>query len=140
MKIRKETFSVYVTEDGKRFENEDDANLYVEKIKDVKAFKISYDFDFTEGSGYKKYGYALVRTTNNHSEFLEYELYKILGNRIGFVQGVHSSNAISKSWKFDQVNFNDVDKNNIIVKVEDSMYDDSLFDDIDKRYWFSCGA
>lgn len=117
--MREVTKLVYETEDGKVFENKEDAIKYEEKYLNVKAFHVYHSPDLTEGRGYQKDDYILVHARGNHLLFAEHYCYKTFGNKVSFVMGVYGSNAITPAWSVTPCDMKKVDNNKILHKIEE---------------------
>lgn len=99
MKAETRQTTVYVASDGKEFLSESECAEHETVLKDVVYFPVRLYPDLTEGRhGPKHVGCIAVNARGNHAEFAEYAAYEIYGNKITFVQGVFSSNAITRSW------------------------------------------
>lgn len=117
--MKEVTKLVYETEDGKVFENKEDAIKYEEKFLNVKAYHIFYKPDLIEGRGLQEDGYILVHSRNNHKLFAEHFCYKEFGNKVGFVMGAYGSNAITTTWSISSCDLKSIDENKIITKIEE---------------------
>lgn len=123
--------TLYQTDDGKIFESKLEAETHEGKFKNVKAFKITYNYDWNEGRGYHSNGYVLVHTKNHHKMFVEDWCFRKFGNRIGFVMGAYGSNAVAYKWLIESCELQDVEEDKILAKLEEKFVDKIWSDDND---------
>lgn len=111
--MKKENTAVFITKDGKKFFNEQQAEQHEEALNNNRYYRVRYGPDLTETGNRLEVGYLIVKASWGHELWAEDWLYRKFGNRIAFVQGC----APTEKWTFGRVEMNQVDNEKILDSI-----------------------
>ena len=111
--MREESVTIYVTKDGKKFIDKEQAERHEKLLENTRYFKVRYNPDLNETGQLMSVGYIKVQAPWGHNLWAEDWLYEQFGNRIAFIQG----SAPTENWTYIEVDPEQVDYGKIIKSI-----------------------
>lgn len=97
--MKEKQTTTYVANDGKEFVSKSECEQYEKKLKSMQLWAVTHGPDCCEGRGYHNRTY--LKTNAAHQAEVEDYLFKTIGNKSAYVQGVR--NGYMPNWTLTKV-------------------------------------
>lgn len=116
--LKTKVTEVHITSDGKEFLNKDEALSHQKALNGMKYYKVYYHPDLTETGRLMKEMYVSVKPYHNmgHDLMLEDYLYKKLGSRAAYVQGV----SRTQNWAYTKIDVKDIPGDETFINITEA--------------------
>lgn len=101
--IKTEMIEAYITADGEKFFDEQEATKHEKKLAKLKYFKVQSGPDLTETGRFYCENYYEVESDGKQLWFMRNYCYEKMGSEYDFVQGQKYANAMCLNWKITEL-------------------------------------